>query len=101
VYQKVPRLALLTKKYIAYLSLNTISFEIVTLHRNALVTAFLPLLECALEVILCKPVHNLLRFMLDLGNGVKTVTFQLHLHLREKEEVSWSLIWRVGRLQKQ
>jgi hypothetical protein len=60
VYQKVPELALLTKKYITYLSLNTISFEIVTLRSNALVTAFLPLLECGLEVILCKRVHNLL-----------------------------------------
>jgi hypothetical protein len=90
VYQKVPGLALLTKKYITYLSLNTISFEIETLHSNAPVTAFLPLLECGLEVILCKRVHNLLRFVLDIGNAVKTATFQLHLHLREKEEVSRS-----------
>jgi hypothetical protein len=39
VYQKVPGLALLTKKYITYLTLNTISFEIVTLRSNAPVTA--------------------------------------------------------------
>jgi hypothetical protein len=89
VYQKVPGLALLTKKYITYLSLNTVSFEIVTLHSNAPVTAFLPLLECGLKVILCKRVHNLLQFALDIGNAVKTETFQLH-HLREKEEVSRS-----------
>jgi hypothetical protein len=56
VYQKVPGLALLTKKYITYLSLNTISFEIVTLRHNAPVTAFLPLLECSLEVILCESI---------------------------------------------
>jgi hypothetical protein len=86
VYQKVPGLALLTKKYITY----TISFEIVILRSNALVTAFLPLLECGLEVILRKRVHNLLRFALDIGNAVKTATFQLHLYLREKEEVSRS-----------
>jgi hypothetical protein len=67
--------------------LNTISFETVTLCSNAPVTAFLPLLEVGLKVISCKQVHKLLRFSLELGNGVKTVTFQLHLHLREKEEV--------------
>jgi hypothetical protein len=39
---------------------------------------------------LCKRVHNLLRFTLDLGSSVKTATFQLHLHLREKEEVGMS-----------
>jgi hypothetical protein len=38
MYQKFPGLALLTKKYIIYLSLNTISFEMVTLHKNALVS---------------------------------------------------------------
>jgi hypothetical protein len=76
------------KKYITYLSLNTISFEIVTLCSNAPVTAFLSLLECSLEVILCKRVHNLLRLELNLGNGVKTATFQLHLW--EKEEVGRS-----------
>jgi hypothetical protein len=90
VYQKVPGLAPLTKKYIPYLSLNTISFEIVALCSNAPVTAILPLLECGLEVILCKRVHNLLQFALDLGNGVKTATFQLHLYLPEKEEVGRS-----------
>jgi hypothetical protein len=47
VYQKVPGLALLTKKYITYLSLNTVSFEIVTLHSNRPATAFLPLLNAA------------------------------------------------------
>jgi UDP-glucose 6-dehydrogenase len=70
--------------------LNTISFEIVTLRINALVTAFLPLLECGLKVILCKRVHNHLQFVLDLGKSVRTATFQLHLHLWEKEEVCWS-----------
>jgi hypothetical protein len=31
-----------------------------------------------------------LRFVLDLGSGVKMATFQLQLHLREKEEVGRS-----------
>jgi hypothetical protein len=35
-----------------------------------------------------------LRFALDLGNGVKTGTFQLHLHLREKEAIA-CCGWRV------
>jgi hypothetical protein len=69
---------------------NTISFEIVTLHSNALVTTFLPLLECGLRVILCKRVHNLMWFMLDLASGVKTATFQLHLYIWEKKEVGRS-----------
>jgi hypothetical protein len=45
VYEKVSGLALLTKKYITYLGLNTISFEMVTLRSNAPVTVFLSLLE--------------------------------------------------------
>jgi hypothetical protein len=83
VFQKVPGLALLKKK-------SPSPFEIVTLRSNAPVTVFLPLLECSLEVILCQRVHDLLRLVLDLGNGVKTAAFQLHLHLREKEDVGRS-----------
>jgi hypothetical protein len=35
---------------------------------------------------LFKRVHNLLRFTLDIGNAVKTATFQLHLHLRKRKK---------------
>lgn len=82
MYQNVRKLALLTKMYSSYLSSNIIVFEIVTLRNYATV----PLLECSFGVTLCQQVHNPLRLVLDLGNGVKTLTFQLYLELRKKEE---------------
>lgn len=54
---------------------------------NALVLVFLPHLEFDLEVVFCKRVEDFVGFALDLDNGIKTVTLELHFHLGDETEV--------------
>lgn len=70
-----------------YVRFNTISFEIVTLHNNTSISAFLPLLESGLESVFCKQVENLERFALDLSNDIKTATFEQYFQIGEGMEV--------------
>lgn len=74
-----------TKK-ITYLSLNTISFEIVILDTNTTVPAFLLLLESPLEVVLCNRIEVFLRCDLYPDSGVQTV-FEMPFPLEEEVEV--------------
>lgn len=68
-------------KYFIYLRLHTVTFKIVPLHSKTALPAFLPLLQCVLEVFFSKRVKHLLLFTLNLRNGVKTTTFELDLQL--------------------
>lgn len=68
-YQKVLRISLSTRKYFVYIHLQTITFKIVPLHSNTVLSAFLPLLEHVLEAFFSKHVKRFLRFMLDICNG--------------------------------
>lgn len=53
----------------------------VTLHSNTPVPSYLPLLKFGMEVVFNEQVEDLLLFALDLKNGVKTLTFELHFYL--------------------
>lgn len=41
-------------------------------------------MESCLEAVFYKRVESLMRFALSLDNGVKTVTFEMHFHLKEE-----------------
>ncbi|KAJ8883902.1 hypothetical protein PR048_015757 [Dryococelus australis] len=71
---------------------HTITFKMVSLSGNIVIPAFLPLLECLVEVFFSKSVKHLLRFALTLRNGIHKATFELDLHLRDESEVCRSQI---------
>jgi hypothetical protein len=66
----------------------TVPFKVVPLGAYTTIPTFLPRSEAVLEVLLCQRVQYLLRFGLDLLNGVKSSSFQLDFHLGEEEEVT-------------
>lgn len=88
-------LVVFNRKYLICLNCNVISFEVVTLHSNASVSALLQILLSGQEVILRKRVVNLLRFALNLNKGVKTVTIELHFQFEGRDGSSQVLIWGI------
>lgn len=82
-YQNAPELVMFKKIYI-YIRFNIIPFEILTLCSNIPAPAFLPLMKSNLEVVFCTRVDDLLRFTLNLGNGVKAAVFEQHFQPGEE-----------------
>ena len=78
---------------------SSITFKILPFCMNTAVPAFLPCLEASLEVPFWNCVKYLLRFVLNLFNGVESLTLHPKLQLGEEEkgtgsQIGW--VWGMG-----
>jgi len=67
---------------------SSITFKVLPFCTNTAVPAFLPRLEASLEVPFWNCVKYLLRFLLNLFNGVECSTLHPKLQLGEEEKVT-------------
>ena len=74
---------------------SSITFKVLPFCTNTAFPAFLPCLEASLEVPFWNCVKYLLRFVLNLFNGVESSTLRLKLQLGEEEKVTGGQIGRV------
>ena len=76
---------------------SSITFKVLPFCTNTAVPAFLPCLEASLEVHFWNCVKYLLRFHLNLFNGVESSTLHPKLQLEEEEKVTGGQIgWVWG-----
>ena len=76
-----------------------ITFKVLPFCTNTAVLAFLPCLEASLEVSFCNCVKYPLWFLLNLFNGVESLTLHSKLQLGKEEKVTGGQIgwvWGMG-----